>query len=78
MKPDAAVVSEIIEMAISDHVSFAQIKTLRGLGPDQYRDHGDTLGVNGQSVILFFHPPHRARESWPRHAQCPWQSLKSL
>lgn len=37
MKPDAAIVSEIIEMALSDHVSFTQIKTLHGLGPDQVK-----------------------------------------
>jgi uncharacterized protein (TIGR03643 family) len=37
MKPDAAIVSEIIEMALSDHVSFAQIKILHGLGPDQVK-----------------------------------------
>jgi hypothetical protein len=54
MKPDASIVSEIIEMALSDHVSFAQIKTLHGLGPGPASNHGDTLGVNGQSVILFF------------------------
>jgi uncharacterized protein (TIGR03643 family) len=31
---DPATTSEIIEMALSDHVSFDQIRTLHGLGPD--------------------------------------------
>ena len=31
---DTAAESEIIEMALSDHVSFAQIRALHGLGPD--------------------------------------------
>lgn len=30
-------VSEIIEMALSDHVSFDQIRTLHGLGPDEVK-----------------------------------------
>lgn len=34
---DAAVISEIIEMALSDHVSFAQIRALHGLSPDQVK-----------------------------------------
>ena len=34
---DAATVSEIIEMALSDHVSFAQIRDLHGLSPDQVK-----------------------------------------
>jgi uncharacterized protein (TIGR03643 family) len=34
---DAAAVSEIIEMALSDHTSFAQIRALYGLGPDQVK-----------------------------------------
>jgi len=32
---DAALVSEIIEMALSDHVGFDQIQVLHGLSPDQ-------------------------------------------
>lgn len=35
--PDAATIGEIIEMALSDHVSFAQIRSLHGLGPDQVK-----------------------------------------
>jgi uncharacterized protein (TIGR03643 family) len=31
-------VSEIIEMALSDHTSFAAIKTLHGLSPDQVKE----------------------------------------
>jgi uncharacterized protein (TIGR03643 family) len=31
---DSASVGEIIEMALSDHDSFAAIKNLHGLGPD--------------------------------------------
>lgn len=31
---DPATVSEIIEMALSDHISFAQIRALHGLSPD--------------------------------------------
>jgi uncharacterized protein (TIGR03643 family) len=34
---NAAQISEVIEMALSDHVSFAQIKTVHGLGPDQVK-----------------------------------------
>ena len=34
---DAATISEIIEMALSDHTSFAQIRTLHGLSPDQVK-----------------------------------------
>jgi uncharacterized protein (TIGR03643 family) len=32
-----AVVSEIIAMALSDHVSFDQIRTLHGVSPDQVK-----------------------------------------
>jgi uncharacterized protein (TIGR03643 family) len=32
--PDPAAISEIIEMALSDHVSFDNIRALHGLGPD--------------------------------------------
>jgi uncharacterized protein (TIGR03643 family) len=35
--PDAAVISEIVEMALSDHVSFDQIRSLHGLGPDEVK-----------------------------------------
>ncbi len=34
---DAAAISEIIEMALSDHISFAQIRSLHGLSPDQVK-----------------------------------------
>ena len=34
---DQATISEIIEMALSDHTSFAQIRTLHGLSPDQVK-----------------------------------------
>jgi uncharacterized protein (TIGR03643 family) len=34
---DPATVSEIIEMALSDHTSFAQIRALHGLSPDQVK-----------------------------------------
>jgi uncharacterized protein (TIGR03643 family) len=34
---DPATVSEIIEMALSDHTSFAQIRSLHGLSPDQVK-----------------------------------------
>lgn len=34
---DVATESEIIEMALSDHVTFAQIRALYGLGPDEVR-----------------------------------------
>ncbi len=34
---DDATIGEIIEMALSDHVSFAQIRSLHGLGPDQVK-----------------------------------------
>ncbi|ARU02288.1 DUF2805 domain-containing protein [Yoonia vestfoldensis] len=33
----AATISEIIEMALSDHTSFAQIRALHGLSPDQVK-----------------------------------------
>ena len=35
--PDAAVLSEIIEMALSDHISFDIIRAQHGLGPDQVK-----------------------------------------
>ncbi|MGY6553404.1 MAG: DUF2805 domain-containing protein [Wenzhouxiangella sp.] len=34
---DPATVSEIIEMALSDHVSFQQIRSLHGLNADQVK-----------------------------------------
>ncbi|MEY4250515.1 MAG: hypothetical protein RJA87_2148 [Pseudomonadota bacterium] len=34
---DPATLSEIIEMALSDHVSFAQIRALHGLGADEVK-----------------------------------------
>jgi uncharacterized protein (TIGR03643 family) len=34
---DAALIGEIIEMALSDHISFAHIKAVHGLGPDQVK-----------------------------------------
>jgi uncharacterized protein (TIGR03643 family) len=33
----SAEVSEVIEMALSDHTSFAQIRALYGLGPDEVK-----------------------------------------
>ena len=35
--PDPETTSEIIEMALSDHVSFGQIRALHGLGPDDVK-----------------------------------------
>ena len=35
--PYAAVLSEIIEMALSDHISFDMIRAQHGLGPDQVK-----------------------------------------
>ena len=37
MTENSAVIGEIIEMALSDHVSFAQIRDLHGLSPDQVK-----------------------------------------
>ena len=34
---DPATISELIEMALSDHTSFAQIRALHGLSPDQVK-----------------------------------------
>ena len=34
---DPATLGEIIEMALSDHVSFDQIRALHGLGPDEVK-----------------------------------------
>ncbi len=34
---DPATLGEIIEMALSDHASFDQIRTLHGLGPDDVK-----------------------------------------
>ncbi len=34
---DPAAISEIVEMALSDHTSFAQITALHGLSPDQVK-----------------------------------------
>lgn len=36
-KLDAASISEVIQMALSDHVSFAQIHASHGLSPDQVK-----------------------------------------
>jgi len=35
--PDPATLGEIIEMALSDHASFDQIRALHGLGPDEVK-----------------------------------------
>ncbi len=35
--PDPATLAEIIEMALSDHASFDQIRALHGLGPDEVK-----------------------------------------
>ena len=35
--PDPPTISEIIEMALSDHASFDQIRALHGLGPDEVK-----------------------------------------
>ncbi len=37
LKPDAAAVGEVIAMALSDHISFAQIRALHGLEPDEVK-----------------------------------------
>ena len=34
---DLATLGEIIEMALSDHASFDQIRNLHGLGPDEVK-----------------------------------------
>ncbi len=34
---DPATLGEIIEMALSDHASFDQIRALHGLGPDEVK-----------------------------------------
>ena len=34
---DPATLGEIIEMALSDHASFDQIRTLHGIGPDDVK-----------------------------------------
>lgn len=34
---DASIISEIIEMALSDHITFDMIKRQHGLSPDQVR-----------------------------------------
>lgn len=34
---DAGLIGEVIQMALSDHVSFADIRALHGLGPDQVK-----------------------------------------
>ncbi|MEZ0468659.1 DUF2805 domain-containing protein [Phaeobacter sp. SYSU ZJ3003] len=34
---DPAIIGEIIEMALSDHTSFDEIRTLHGLGPDEVK-----------------------------------------
>ncbi len=36
-KLDEATISEVIEMALSDHVSFDQIRMQHGLSPDQVK-----------------------------------------
>ena len=37
LPPDPATLGEIIEMALSDHASFDQIRALHGLGPDEVK-----------------------------------------
>lgn len=37
LQPDAAAVGEVIAMALSDHISFAQIRALHGLAPDEVK-----------------------------------------
>lgn len=37
MTDDPAIISEVIEMALRDHVSFAQIRAQHGLSPDQVK-----------------------------------------
>ena len=34
---DPSTISEVIEMALSDHVSFDQIRAQHGLGPDEVK-----------------------------------------
>jgi len=34
---DAAVIGEVIQMALSDHVGFAEIRAVHGLTPDQVK-----------------------------------------
>jgi uncharacterized protein (TIGR03643 family) len=34
----AAILSEVIEMALSDHVTFGQIRAQHGLSPDQVKE----------------------------------------
>jgi uncharacterized protein (TIGR03643 family) len=34
---DAALIGEVIQMALSDHVGFAEIRAVHGLGPDQVK-----------------------------------------
>ncbi|PRD67291.1 TIGR03643 family protein [Malikia spinosa] len=34
-RPDAGTVGEVLAMALSDHVSFDQIRALHGWGPDE-------------------------------------------
>jgi uncharacterized protein (TIGR03643 family) len=34
---DAGTISEVIAMALSDHVSFTDIRSLHGLSPDQVK-----------------------------------------
>lgn len=34
---DAATISEVIEMALSDHITFGQIRLQHGLSPDQVK-----------------------------------------
>ena len=34
---DAALIGEIIQMALSDHIAFAEIRAVHGLGPDQVK-----------------------------------------
>ena len=35
---DPSTMSEIVEMALSDHASFDQIRALHGLGPDEVKE----------------------------------------
>ena len=47
---DPPTMSEIIEMALSDHASFDQIRALHGLGPDEVKHtHGYSPRVKGDA-----------------------------
>lgn len=65
---DAAIVGELIQMALSDHVSFAQIRAAHGLSPDEVK------------VLMRTHLAPGSYRAWRKRVRTfgeRWESYKS-